>query len=387
MNRSKMETMAASPNAVLNDPSIDRQRKKRKVVAIWLVAGVAMLMIQILLGGATRLTGSGLSITEWKPLHGAVPPLNEAQWQEEFDNYKVKAAGQYQYQNRDFTLSDFKGIFWWEWWHRQWARFVGVVFLIGFVYFLARGYLEKDMVLPLAVLFVLGALQGAIGWIMVQSGLNPEDVRVSHIKLAMHFMAALVLLAYTYIFAMKLLVPEAQKQTFPALNRLSWILMILLTVQLTYGAFMAGLHAAPAAPTWPSVNGSYLPGDLSQYGNESYTGMSQWRNNPIGVQYVHRTLAYLILGFAIARIMVNQKISDRPGFRLIRRAGRVSFFLVCLQVALGIFTVLSAKNIIPQHFGQFEWLALAHQAVAMCLLLAVVTDLYLLNGKRAAAMG
>lgn len=382
-----METMAASPNAVLNDPSIDRQRKKRKVVAIWLVAGVAMLMIQILLGGATRLTGSGLSITEWKPLHGAVPPLNEAQWQEEFDNYKVKAAGQYQYQNRDFTLSDFKGIFWWEWWHRQWARFVGVVFLIGFVYFLARGYLEKDMVLPLAVLFVLGALQGAIGWIMVQSGLNPEDVRVSHIKLAMHFMAALVLLAYTYIFAMKLLVPEAQKQTFPALNRLSWILMILLTVQLTYGAFMAGLHAAPAAPTWPSVNGSYLPGDLSQYGNESYTGLSQWRNNPIGVQYVHRTLAYLILGFAIARIMVNQKISDRPGFRLIRRAGRVSFFLVCLQVALGIFTVLSAKNIIPQHFGQFEWLALAHQAVAMCLLLAVVTDLYLLNGKRAAAMG
>ena len=360
--------------------------KKRKIVAVWLVAGVIMLMIQILLGGATRLTGSGLSITEWKPIHGAVPPLNQQEWEEEFENYKIKASGQYQYQNYDFTLSDFKSIFWWEWWHREWARLVGVVFLIGFIYFLARGYLNKDMVMPLVVLFVLGALQGASGWIMVQSGLNPEDVRVSHIKLALHFMAALVLLAYTYIFALKLLAPEGQKQAFPALNRLSWILLTLLFVQLIYGAFMAGLRAGPAAPTWPSVNGAWTPGDLSQYGHAHYTGMDKHISNPIGVQFLHRTLAYLIFGFAIARFVVNQKVAGRPEFRLLRRAGRTTFLLTCLQVMLGIFTVLSAKNIIPQHFGPYEWLALAHQAVAMCLLLAVVTDLYLLNAKKDVAV-
>lgn len=377
-----MGSAAVIGDSHLTGLKTQQQQRKRKTVAIWLVAGVVMLMIQILLGGATRLTGSGLSITEWKPLHGAVPPLNERQWQAEFDNYKVKAAGQYQYQNRDFTLSDFKGIFWWEWWHRQWARFVGVVFLVGFVYFLARRYLHKDMVGPLVILFVLGALQGAIGWIMVQSGLNPEDVRVSHIKLAMHFISALVLLSYTYIFALKLLVPAGQQQTFPALNRLSWTFLVLLLLQLTYGAFMAGLHAAPAAPTWPSVNGSWLPGDLSHYGNETYTGAAQHISNPIGVQFMHRTLAYLIFGFAVARILVNRKIAGRPEYRLIRRAGRVTFFLTCLQVLLGIVTVLSGSDIIPNHFGTYEWLALAHQATAMCLLLAVVSDLYLLQGKK-----
>jgi len=382
MNRDIMATMEATQPTAYTGLKAQKQQKKRKAVAIWLVAGVIMLMIQILLGGATRLTGSGLSITEWKPIHGAVPPLNQAQWQEEFENYKVKASGQYQYENSDFTLSDFKGIYWWEWSHREWARLVGVVFLIGFIYFLARGYLSKDMVAPLVILFILGALQGAIGWIMVQSGLNPDDVRVSHIKLALHFLAALVLLAYTYIFALKLLAAEGQKQSFPALNRLSWILLVLLSVQLCFGAFMAGLRAGPAAPTWPTVNGEWIPGNLSQYGNQQYSGIDRHISNPIGVQYIHRTLAYLIFGFAIARFIVNQKVAGRPEFRLLRRAGRATFLLTCLQVLLGIFTVLSAKNIIPQHFGQYEWLALAHQAVAMCLLLAIVTDLYLLNAKR-----
>ena len=202
---------------------------KRRAVAKWLLLGVVMILIQILLGGVTRLTGSG------------------------------KAASQFISQNSDYTLSDFKAIYFWEWMHREWARLLGVVFLIGFFFFFIKKYFDQNMVKPFMVLFVLGALQGAVGWIMVASGLNPEDTHVSHIKLALHFMFALVLLCYTFWFALKLLLPDQRRIVAPKLFRFSLLLLFLLAIQLKYGAFMAGLKAAPVAATWPDINGMYLP--------------------------------------------------------------------------------------------------------------------------------
>jgi cytochrome c oxidase assembly protein subunit 15 len=196
----------AVPVPLLPLRRMNSTKRSARPVAIWLLVGVAMIIVQIILGGITRLTGSGLSITEWKPILGTIPPLTEAAWQTAFSKYQQIA--QYKHLNFDFTLSDFKFIYFWEWLHRVWGRLIGVVFLIPFVVFLVQRRFHADMVKPLLILFLLGGLQGAVGWIMVQSGLNDEDLYVSHIRLAIHFMLALVLLVYTFWFALKLLVPQ-----------------------------------------------------------------------------------------------------------------------------------------------------------------------------------
>ena len=193
------------------------QKSGSRAVAFWLLTGVGMIMVQVLLGGITRLTGSGLSITEWKPILGAFPPMNELDWVAAFDKYKE--IGQFKHINFDFTLSDFKFIYFWEWFHRVWARLIGLVFLVPFIYFIRKKKISNEMVIPMIILFLLGALQGALGWIMVKSGLNEEDIYVSHIRLAIHFMAALGLLWYTLWFAFKLLIPEAARTFQPALKK------------------------------------------------------------------------------------------------------------------------------------------------------------------------
>src|SRR5919112_1674667 len=179
-----------------------QQDRSTRIVAKWIFLGVGMLIIQVLLGGITRLTGSGLSITEWKPIMGVMPPSGAAEWQQAF--YQYQQIAQYKYINEHFTISNFKFIFFWEWFHRLWARLIGVAFLIPFIYFLIKKYFKSWMVVPLVILFLLGALQGAIGWIMVQSGLNDNDVYVNHVRLAAHFMAAMILIAYALIFALEL---------------------------------------------------------------------------------------------------------------------------------------------------------------------------------------
>ena len=186
-----------------------QQTRSSKPVAIWLLTGVFMIIIQVLLGGITRLTGSGLSITEWKPMMGALPPMNEQDWNLAFEKYRQIA--QYKYLNSHFTLEDFKFIFFWEWFHRLWARLIGVVFIIPFIIFIVQKRFKKEMIRPLLILFLLGGLQGLVGWIMVQSGLEDSDLLyVSHYKLAIHFILALGLLCYTLWFALKLLVPTRQ---------------------------------------------------------------------------------------------------------------------------------------------------------------------------------
>lgn len=344
---------------------------KRKAVAWWLLAGVFMIIIQVLLGGVTRLTGSGLSITEWKPIMGAIPPLNNHDWIEAFSRYKQIA--QFKYLNSHFELNDFKFLFFWEWFHRLWARMMGLVFAIGFIYFLVRRYFDKQMIIPFIVLFILGAAQGLIGWIMVASGLNDTDLYVNHIKLAMHFIAALLLLCYTLWFALQLMIPAEKRIANKGLHNFTIVVIALLAIQLIYGAFMAGLKAAMAAATWPTINGQWIPSHLMQ---QSFV------NNPINVHFIHRGLAYLLFIVIIAWFVTAGKAIKGNSVTIMNKWRWWPFILVITQVMLGIITVVSAPYMVLGKFGRFEILAELHQLVAMFLLVSLIVNLYLVKPSK-----
>jgi cytochrome c oxidase assembly protein subunit 15 len=325
-----------------------------------------MLIVQVLLGGITRLTGSGLSITEWKPIMGALPPLNDQQWNEAFDKYKQIA--QYKYLNSSFTLSNFKSIFFWEWFHRLWARLIGVAFLIPFVIFLIQERFKKEMVRPMIILFLLGGLQGLVGWIMVMSGLNERNLYVSHYRLAIHFVFALGLICYTLWFALELLVHQDELVANPPLRRFTVWLIGILILQLMYGAFMAGLKAATYAPTWPDINGSFLP-----HGGSPSSGILKLFDNPIVVHFIHRNLAYLITILVFIWFVRSKKLTST----LFKKTRWLPLAFVLLQLIVGIITVIKSP-----HLTALRWLGVTHQFIAMCLLLSLVFQFYLLHRKK-----
>ena len=344
-------------------------KKANTNIAKWLYLGVFMLVIQIVLGGITRLTESGLSITEWNPITGALPPLNTAQWQLEFDKYK--GTDQFRYIHADFSLSDFKFIFFWEWFHRTWARLMGIVFLVGFFYFLIKKQFKKDMIIPFVILFLLGAIQGAIGWIMVESGLVPQRMFVDHIKLATHFMTALVLLCYTLWFALSVSVPSSMKTINKSLRKITWIIIVVLFFQLIYGAFMAGLRAATAAPTWPTINGQWFPDAM----NNLSPGWKNFLDNKIMVQFIHRAFAYTLLILVITWWVKARKIVGSP---LFSKTKLVPLVLIFLQVILGISTVL-----LSPYGNNLVWFGVAHQLVAILFLMSIIFMLYIIRPSMA----
>lgn len=344
-------------------------------VAIWIMVGVFMLMIQVLLGGITRLTGSGLSITEWDVVTGILPPLTHGQWLTEFHHYQ--GSPQYRLLNMDFTLSDFKFIFFWEWFHRFWARTIGFVFLIPFVIFLVRRQIRQDMIIPLTILFLLGALQGAVGWIMVASGLQGDAIYVNPVKLALHFVFAMFLIGYAFWFGLQLLVPRDQRSRDRELRGISGALLFLLAVQLIYGALMAGNKAGPAAPTWPSINGMAWPAGIWQ----ATSGIANLVANKITIHFIHRGMAYLIFGLLLVFgwVVRNRKRTDVS--RLFRKTAWIPVVLVLVQVLLGVCIVLDSPYIAAGHWGGFEWLAELHQMTAMFLTLSVLYVFYLVSGS------
>ncbi len=354
---------------------MELQDKKSHSVANWLIIGVVMTIIQIALGGITRLTGSGLSITEWDVVTGSLPPLNEAAWQLLFEKYKTTP--QFQLLNFDFTLDNFKFIFFWEWFHRLWARTIGLVFAFGFIYFLVKKYFQPSMIRPLVILFLLGALQGGIGWIMVASGLEGDAVYVKPTRLALHFIFALGLLSYTYWFALSLKAKSVAKEhlSTEAQSRMkgfrvwAWVVLVLLFFQLIYGALMAGHKAANVASTWPTINGEWVPTHLM--GKESF--FLNAIDNTTFIHFVHRGLAYILLVVIIFWVAQMRKIQGNLFWSNVKT---LPLFFVLLQVLLGIFSVLTSKNIIPGNWGNFEWMAQLHQLVGMLLLLSVVNILY-----------
>lgn len=348
------------------------KEKSTGIVANWILVGIIMLVIQVLLGGITRLTGSGLSITEWKPIMGALPPMNQSEWEAAFLKYQQIA--QYKFLNTHFTLSEFKFIFFWEWFHRLWARLIGVVFLVPFIYFLVKKYIHPRMVVPLIILFVLGAMQGAIGWIMVQSGLNENDLYVSHIRLAAHFIAAMILIAYALVFWLSMKVQKQNIVIQPALKYGALTIMLLLLIQLIYGAFMAGLKAAPVAPTWPSINGMWF--------HQSFfaDGLTSIFYNKISIHFIHRNLAYLLVILILIWWWKAKNISYSRDFNKTRNWVMI---FVLLQVALGILTVINSPKMVAGKFGIYEWTALLHQVVGMMLFLSLVAVLFLTRVRAA----
>ena len=347
-------------------------QRSSKPVAAWLLIGVGMIIIQILLGGVTRLTGSGLSITEWDVITGTLPPMNEAKWMQEFNKYKQTP--QFLLLNPDFTLDDFKFIFFWEWFHRFWARLIGIVFVIPFIIFLVQKRFREEMIKPLIILFLLGALQGAVGWIMVASGLTGDAIYVKPTRLMLHFILALGLLCYTLWFALQLLVPGEKRMVNRPLKNLTWIIIIILVLQLAFGALMAGHKAATAAPTWPDINGSLIPASMFS----SPDGLLNLVENRVTIHFVHRLLAYILVALILFWTWKAYKADTN---KLFSKTKWLPLLLVIIQVVLGIFSVLTSIRIVPNHWGIFEWMAQLHQLVAMVLLLSLTWMAYLVKTK------
>jgi heme a synthase len=299
---------------------------------------------------------------------GAIPPLNEDAWLHEFEKYKHTP--QYQLLNIDFQLSDFKFIFFWEWLHRLWARLIGVVFIIGFIYLLTKRYLKPQMVRPLLILFLLGALQGAVGWIMVASGLIGDAVYVKPTRLALHFIFAMVLIAYAFWFFLILVVPKNDTVASQRIRSFTGWLLLLTTIQLVFGALMAGHKAATAAPTWPDINGSILP--ESTFNHVPF--LLNFIDNKITIHFIHRNLAYLIL-FLTCLLSWKLYTLKTPS-ETFNKIKAIPLLLVILQVGLGILSVLTSPGIMPNHWGAFDWFAQLHQVAGMLFALALVGLFY-----------
>ena len=299
----------------------------------------------VALGGITRLTDSGLSITEWKPISGMLPPLSAADWQAEFDAYKQ--IPEYQSQNLHFTLGDFQYIFWWEWTHRFLARFVGVAFLLPFLYFLAAGRIARPLVPKLAGLFALGGLQGVIGWYMVRSGLT-ERIDVSQYRLALHLSLAAVIFAGLLLVALSLGPRRAaHRHISPFRRSMALALVGLVFLQIVAGAFVAGMKAGAGYNTWPLMDGRLVPDGLGAIS-------PWWANlfeNATTVQFNHRMLAYILMGVVLWHVWTL-----RAEGQLVRASAVALLVAMLAQAALGIWTLLAQ---VPLSLG------LAHQAGAM----------------------
>ncbi len=346
--------------------------RSSKLVATWLLMGVGMTVIQIALGGITRLTGSGLSITQWEIITGSLPPMNEQQWSLAFQKYQLTP--QYQLLNFNFTIADFKFIFFWEWFHRLWARIIGLVFAFGFVWFIWKKHFKKEMIKPLVILFALGALQGAIGWIMVASGLTGDAVYVKPTRLALHFIFALGLLCYTFWFALQLLVSGKQIMFNDRLRKWNLFILMIVIVQLLYGALMAGHKAANIAPTWPSINGKWIPDHLFI----AKPIALNFIDNTLLIHFIHRGLAYLL---CLLIFIWSFSLFRTPGSVLFRKIRWLPLTIVVAQILLGIAALVTSTGIIPGHWGTFEWMAQLHQLVGMLLLLSLVGLLFVVREK------
>lgn len=322
---------------------------------LWLVAALVLLMIVV--GGATRLTGSGLSITEWRPLMGAIPPLSEAAWLTEFEKYR--AISQYQLVNKGMSLAEFKFIYWWEWGHRQLGRFVGFAYFIPYAWFVLRGALRGRLALWLLAVGALGGFQGAIGWVMVASGLKEGMVAVAPIKLALHLTTACLILV-CLVWTARALRPGPAPGAEPAAGlgaaiTRARVLVALVVVQIALGALVAGSKSGLTYNTWPLMDGAFIPPARALFAASPW--FANFVENSTLMQFNHRMMAYLILAAAVWHWLA------------MRRSGTASWkaahllMAVLVQGAVGVVTLLLSVPL---------WAGLLHQLLAALLLVSAV---------------
>jgi cytochrome c oxidase assembly protein subunit 15 len=325
----------------------DRQRKTLPLVRGWLFLVAFLIFCMVIVGGATRLTDSGLSITEWQPLLGAIPPLSEADWLAAFEKYKL--IPEYTRINQGMSLEEFKFIYWWEWSHRFLGRFIGVVFFVPFVYFAATGALSRKMMWRFGGIFALGALQGALGWYMVASGLV-DRVDVSQYRLAAHLTLATAIYGATLWLAYGL--GHSRRRSETSRDWVALAVIGLVVLQIAAGGFVAGLDAGMGYNTWPLMDGQLVPGGL-------FIISPAWRNlfeNAMTVQFDHRLLAYVVVVLVAGYAYIVQT-----------RTAALMLAALLLQVVLGIWTLLWQ---VPLELG------LVHQGGALIVLAAALWNLH-----------
>jgi cytochrome c oxidase assembly protein subunit 15 len=363
--------MTSTTAETLTTPSLDKATANTghaKALRIWLAALALLIVAMILVGGATRLTDSGLSITEWKPVTGIVPPLSDSAWQEAFDAYQK--IPEYLEVKRGMNLDEFKTIYWWEWGHRFLGRLIGVAFLLPFLAFCAAGYIPRALLPRLAGLFVLGGLQGAVGWYMVKSGLVSR-VDVSQYRLAAHLGIAVAILSYTLwlIFDLGARQRDAARSGSRAPAWIAAAVLALVYVQILAGGIVAALDAGFGYNTWPMINGAFVPNGLGE-AQPWYLNLFE---NPLTVQFDHRMLGYTVVLTTIAQ----------SGWLALRRkdpeliaSAFILMSLALLQATLGVWTLLLSVPIA---------LGLAHQAGAIVLFAAALYHLWLASERTAPA--
>jgi cytochrome c oxidase assembly protein subunit 15 len=326
--------------------------KKNNAVYYWLIFGCVLIALMVVIGGITRLTQSGLSMVEWKPIVGAIPPLNEQEWNHEFELYK--SSPEYKHYNSHFSLSDFKSIFFWEYLHRLIGRIIGLVFLIPCVVFWLKGKFSKELKNRVIIIFIGGLCQGIIGWLMVKSGLvkNPH---VSHYRLALHLATALALIVYIYWTAMYVKHGNSRLKTvlFPVkyINGIA----ILISLQIVYGAFVAGLKAGKMYTTFPKMGDVWFPVELgTSFKDSGFLALTEAHSV---VQLIHRLFGVSLFLIACYLLLILKK-------QHVAIVGPIRFLslLIILQVVLGIFTLVLA---VPVNLG------VLHQSVAIIILLTI----------------
>lgn len=347
-------------------------KKFSRAVKIWLVAGCVLLFFQVVIGGITRITGSGLSITKWEIVTGTLPPLNSTDWEEAFDLYKETP--QYKKINEGMSMSDFKFIYFWEFFHRLWARVMGFVFLFPFLYFLWTKALDKRLLRGLIYVIVLAILAASMGWIMVASGLLDRPW-VNAYKLALHLSVALAcfgVLMWTTYYAFQ---PNGtDNQDYGRYKKYWRVFLGLLALQIFIGGVMSGMKAGIYYPSWPDMNGEIVPSLLwkSQFWNvESFNYYDQYPLVPALIQSVHRLVAYFLFFSGLYLFFKQKKVIKRSGEIL---SNNLFISLLTFQVVLGILTVINCVGEVPLFYG------VMHQAFAMLLLMVTLYINYLLSG-------
>ena len=347
-------------------------------VTIWLFIGLVMVFVQVIVGGITRLTESGLSITKWEVISGTLPPLSEADWEQQFELYK--STPQYIEINEGMNLDDFKFIYFWEYIHRFWARIMGFVFLFPFFYFLVKGYLDRALLKKLSIVIFCALLAATFGWIMVASGLV-ERPWVNAYKLSIHLMIAFsvyVALLWTFLSIKDL---GSGFSNLPGMNLmpLVWLTFVFLIVQIFFGGVMSGMKAAVIYPTWPVMNGVYFPKvifEASQWNVENFNNYDKNPFMPALIHFLHRNTAYVlfILGNVLSYRLV--KFGKINNIMALKNVGYSLSVTLLLQVVIGIITVISSKGTIPVFWG------VLHQAGALVLLTVLVFTIFVIRIKK-----
>ncbi len=336
-----------------------------KGVFYWLITGCVLIAAMVIIGGITRLTHSGLSMVDWKPIMGTLPPMNQSEWTETFDMYKQSP--EFKLVNYNFDLEDFKSIFWWEYIHRLIGRLIGIIFIVPFIFFIIKGHIRGNLLTKCFIILFLGGFQGVLGWYMVKSGLS-KDPQVSHYRLAAHLMNAFLAFGYTLWVALEVYYKDKLKLVFDkSLHKWNVVILILTTLQIIYGAFVAGLRAGSLYNTWPKMGDEWVAESVTFALQKN--GLMSLIDNPASVQFVHRCTAILLFSLVIwmylkFRKTVLNKLNSTVSVAMV--------VMVFVQFLLGVLTLV---------YGVPVSLGVIHQFGALMLFTLVIWNMYAARGN------